>query len=69
MRRGAKGNFILDHFNQFGSITSEEALRLYGIPRLAIKIYYLRRLGYSIETDVERTRGTHFAKYTLIKGE
>ena len=63
---------IIRHLNDYGSITSLEAMREYGIMRLASRISDLRRRGYRI--NVESIEGvnrynekTRYARYT--KGE
>lgn len=39
---------VIDHLNQFGGITSLEAIKIYGITRLASRITDLRKKGYPI---------------------
>lgn len=63
---------VLDRLNTKGSITSIEAIELYGITRLASIIHRLRRRGYDIETIdcVGKTRfgdTCRYAKYVLEK--
>lgn len=41
---------ILRHLQDYGDITSWEAITEYGITRLSDKIYTLRNKGYNIET-------------------
>lgn len=63
---------ILRHLEAFGSITQGEALRDYGIMRLASRINDLKRRGYSIDTELctgtnrfgEKTR---YARYRMVK--
>lgn len=42
---------ILKHLLDFGTITSIEAIEMYGVTRLSDKIYLLRKEGYSILTN------------------
>ena len=63
---------IIRHLNDYGSITSLEAMREYGIMRLASRISDLRRRGYTIKVEsiegVNRyNEKTRYARYT--KGE
>lgn len=41
---------LLEHLKTKGSITSMEAIELYGATRLSARIYDFRKLGYAIET-------------------
>lgn len=50
MRRITKTSQVLNHLKQFGSITSIEAIEMYGATRLAAIIFELRKRGYHIET-------------------
>jgi hypothetical protein len=61
---------ILRHFKDFGSITSPEAMKEYGIMRLASRISDLKRLGYTIEVTTENGKNrygekTSYARYSL----
>lgn len=63
---------VLNHLQKRGSITSNEALSMYAVSRLASRIFELRDAGYAINTQmVERynkyTEKVHIAKYTLAK--
>ena len=62
---------ILNHLNQYGSITSWEAIREYGITRLSAVIYELRK-EYNIVSTFETTKNRYgdkisYAKYILEK--
>lgn len=63
---------VLEHLQKYGSITSLEAIELYGVTRLAAIIFGFRKNNYNIETIdmpfVDRF-GTksHYGKYVLIK--
>lgn len=61
---------ILRHFRDYGSITSLEAMKEYGIMRLASRISDLRRLGYAIRKTTETSKNrygepTSYARYSL----
>lgn len=63
---------ILRHLQDFGAITSLEAITEYGILRLASRINDLKRRGYNI--SAERGKGknrygepTSFAIYKLME--
>jgi hypothetical protein len=63
---------VLAHLEKYGSITSMEAIKLYGATRLSDIIFRLRRRGYTITTErfVVKTRydrKTRPAKYILQK--
>lgn len=72
MKRISQSDMVKRHLNKRGSITSWEAIKLYGCTRLSAKIYDLRNEGYQIETEhvTKKNRyGYHvtFAKYLLKK--
>lgn len=59
---------ILQHLQEHGSITSMEAIKLYGCTRLSGRIFDLRRAGYDISvvmTEGKTRRGStcHYATY------
>lgn len=61
---------ILRHFRDYGSITSLEAMKEYGIMRLASRVSDLKRRGYKIEVVTERGKNrygesTSYARYFL----
>lgn len=65
---------VLDHLEQHGSITSLEAIDLYGFTRLSGIIYILKKHGYNIKSAPKRVttrwgKETTVALYTLIKDE
>ena len=65
---------IMRHLEDYGSITSAEAMFEYGIMRLASRISDLKKLKILIEKEMVRGKNrygepTHYAKYTLIRGE
>lgn len=56
--------------NKYGSITQLEAIREYGIMRLASRIKDLKNDGYSIKKEMVESKNrwgeiVRFAKYTL----
>jgi hypothetical protein len=73
MSKTNKHNLVRDHLFKHGSITSWEAIDLYGATRLSSIIFNLRKKGYEIETrdivfqDRYGNTGT-YAKY-ILKGE
>ena len=61
---------ITRHLLDFGSITSLEAMKEYGIMRLASRIHDLRAIGYDIrgETVAAKNRygePTRFVRYAI----
>lgn len=61
---------MLRHMNDYGSITSLEAMTEYGIMRAPSRIYDIRRLGYSVKKTMETGRNRYgepmrYARYTL----
>ena len=70
-QRVTKKSKVLNHLQEHGSITSIEAIDLYGATRLSAIIYDLRDEGYNIKTHnmsfVDRF-GTKsvYGKYVLV---
>ena len=63
---------ILRHLKDNGSITSLEALKEYGIMRLASRICDLKQEGYLIQTKTIKSKNRYgepvcYAKYSLVK--
>lgn len=61
---------IIRHLNDYGSISSREAMLEYGIMRLASRINDLKRKGYIISVEFKTGKNrygetTHFAVYRL----
>lgn len=54
MKKKTQCERILDYFNDFGSITSLEAMRDLGCMRLASRICDLKRKGYRFVTKTEK---------------
>lgn len=61
---------VLNHLKEYGSITSLEAIELYGATRLSAIIFNLRKRGFDIDTidlpftDRFGTKST-YGKYVL----
>lgn len=67
-----KTSEVLKHLKVKGSITSLEAIELYGATRLSAIIFNLRKKGYEIKTTdgscIDRYgHKCRFARYTLIE--
>ena len=65
---------ILRHLKDNGSITSIEAVKEYGIMRLASRINDLKAQGIAIVSEVGTGKNrygetTHFSVYRLAEGE
>ena len=66
---------LLEHFRRFKSITSWDAIEMYGMTRLSAVIYNLKKDGYLFENEsieVKNKYGTKvwLTKYILVgKGE
>ena len=57
---------VLQHLQEHGSITSYEAIQLYGATRLSAIIFNLRHNeGFEISTDLEKVR-TRFGAKTQV---
>ena len=54
---------IINHINQYGSITPLEALTRYGIMRLASRVSELRSEGIDIVSDLKMHDGRRYASY------
>lgn len=68
----SKTEKVLNHLEKYKTITSLEAIELYGATRLSAIIFNLRKRGYNIITEdlpfVDRF-GTksHYGKYILVE--
>ncbi len=65
-----KSQLVKEHLERVGSITSWEAIQLYGATRLSSIIFNLRKAGYNISTlsneGLDRYGNeSRFAKYVL----
>ena len=56
---------VARHLKAGGTLTSLEALQQYGCARLASRIDELRRMGFDIETRLERRGRKRYARYAL----
>jgi hypothetical protein len=61
---------VLNHLQNYGTITSWQAIQQYGATRLSDIIFKLRKQGYNIETKTECTKDRNgntcqYAKYIL----
>lgn len=65
---------ILRHMQDYGGITSAEAMTEYGIFRLASRICDLKKQGYIIAAETVRGKNRygepmHYSRYTLAEKE
>ena len=65
---------VLRHLEEHGSITSMEAIELYGATRLSAIVFNLRKEGFDIETVTEGTvdrhgRAVNYARYVLRRDD
>ena len=65
---------VFRHLEEHGSITSMEAIELYGATRLSAIIFNLRKEGHDIETVTEGTvdrhgRAVNYARYVYHEGD
>ena len=56
---------VREHLESGRTLTAMAALREYGIGRLAPKIHLLRKEGYQIKTEVQKSGRKHWAAYCL----
>ena len=61
---------VLEHIRERGSITPLEAIKEYGIMRLASRVCDLKRRGYEIERTIETAKNRNgepvrYARYSL----
>lgn len=71
-KRISQGEMIRKHIVKKRSITSWEAIKLYGCTRLSAKIYDLRAEGMNIKTDHITKKNRYgypvtYANYILVK--
>lgn len=72
LKRISQGEMIKTHLMRRGSITSWEAIKLYGCTRLSAKIYDLRQDGFNIKTENITKNNKYgypvtFAKYIMSR--
>lgn len=70
MAKTTQNERVLRHLKTYGSITPIEALREYGIMRLASRISDLKKDGYLITKSLKKHinrfgEPTHYAQYSL----
>lgn len=63
---------VIEHLRKYKSITSYDAIRLYGATRLSGIIFILRDKGFEIETEMTQGKNryghiSNYAIYHLIK--
>lgn len=61
---------VLDHIKEFGSITPLDALKEYGIMRLASRVSDLKRAGFPIVREMETSKNRNgepvrYARYRM----
>ena len=71
-KRPTQCDRVLRHLKDFGTLSTLEAMRDYGIMRLGARISELRSEGYDINTEMESGfnrygEKTHWAKYSLAE--
>ena len=74
MRRVNKSQLVKEHLLNHGSITSWDAIKLFGATRLSAIIFNLRKDGYNIITQdiayTDRFGNTgQYANYVLVGGQ
>lgn len=67
MREDTQNAKILNHLKSGKTITSLEALNLFGCFRLASRISDLKKLGYTIGKITVYDNGKRYARYYEIK--
>ncbi len=68
-----QGEKIIRHLRDYGSISSAEAMREYGIMRLASRISDLKKAGVPIRREMVTGKNrygenTSFARYSIEEG-
>lgn len=58
-RKPTQTEMILRYIDEYGSITSLDAMRELGVMRLASRISELRKSGYPIESKVEKVKNRY----------
>lgn len=62
---------VLDHMQEYGSISTMEAFRKFGITRLASRIFDIRRMGIGVEAETVTYKDqdgetVRYARYSLV---
>ena len=66
MDKVSQNNKVLEYMENYGSITSREAMMRLNVMRLASRICDLKKKGYPIVTDMETSAsGARYARYSL----
>lgn len=65
---------ILRHLREHGSITPLDAMQEYGIMRLASRICDIKKAGYSVVKETEKSKNRYgepvrYARYRLREGQ
>ncbi len=61
---------VLDHLNTHGSITSWEAIKIYGITRVSEYIFSMRdKDKLKIESIYEKNEHTHWVRYKMFTAD
>ena len=63
-KRKTQKEVVLWHLQNNGTITSWEAIKEYGITRLAARVFYLKEDGHDIETETKQVE-TKFGKTNI----
>ena len=66
-KRITQTELIKKHLNRKGSITSWDAIKLYGCTRLSAKIYKLRNQGMKIKTEQVTKKNRYWYTVTFAK--
>ena len=66
MKLHPSDKIILKHLMRRRTISPMEALVSYGCPRLAPRIFNLRKAGHAISTSIQKDENGHrYSRYTL----
>lgn len=65
---------VLKYIKDYGSITTLEAFRDLGVTRLSAKIFTLRKSGYDIVSETEKSKNrcgdtVSYARYKIREGK
>lgn len=67
-----QNEMILEHLQNYGSITPQEAIQQYSVMRLGARIFDLKKEGHHILTTLENSLNkygekVHYARYRLME--
>lgn len=68
-KRPSQTDRILALLERGRGITPIQALNKFGCFRLSARIIDLKRGGHNIATEIKRTGGKSFARYTIERGQ